>query len=667
MSSPSDPLRSAASAIARASDPADVVGALAQGLLRTCSGGCVIELFVPSLPRVPFVGHNQRELVARMRDARGADLLEQSALVARALSERRALVSSFGQQTDPVERVRLALRADTATVLPLVTGPETVGAIALFGRPLREELLAAVELLAAAAAATIDRLILARSRRSELAVRDASIAMLTSLAERSPIPTAFLDAELRVVAANDAFAAAQRATHDQLFRRTLDELDVPDRAAVRRLISDALARGEARLTEIATTSGPIGERSAMLVSVHPVVADSAITAVGVSLVDLSGRQRAEDSARALADGSAALHAAPSVRAAHEALIDLAIRWLGPLAILDGGFCRPAAAESSLRSLIAALPAELSPSRARATNVPLSVPADEIALLALSNERLRASREALGCGPMLHVPIGESVLTIARAHDDFAPEEIALAVDLSRIAHRALEGASAREEVRTWTLLFADFLGMVSRDLRDPITALIARLFVVQHGPSEDFAQHLPALRANAERLRDIAQRILGAAPRPPSGSTDAIDLAELVSEASAGALTIAEARAARVLVQHAPSSGVVGDRRRLFEALRDVMVHAAGETPPAGLFCVRTESTAHEITVTVSHNGEGLAAPDARRVFDALWDGRPGGRALTVARAVFAAHGGRSWVETAPGTGTAYCFALPVEAVSSTA
>lgn len=664
MSSQPDPLRSAASAIVRATDPADVVGALAQALSRTFSGGCVIELTVASLPRVPFVGHSERELAAAMRAARGEESLEQSAVVRRALAERRALVSSFGQQTDPLERVRLALRADTATVLPLVTGSATVGVLALFGRSLRDDALGAVELLAAAAAATIDRLVLARSHGSELAVRDASIAMLTSLAERSPIPTAFLDAELRVVVANDAFAAEQRATHDRLFRLPFDQLDLPDPGAVRRLVHGALAHGEARVAEVASSLGPIGERRSKLVTVHPVGGGSTIAAVGLSLVDLSSRKRAEDSARALADGSALLSAARTVRAARETLVELAKRWLGEHAVVDDGTAR---ADGAFAELVAALPPAASPARVRGSGVPLAVPADEVALLALSNERLRRAREALPCGPILHVPIGGLVLTVSRAREDFSAEELTLAVDLARVAHRALDAAAAREEVRGWAFLFSDFLGMVSRDLRDPLTALIARLFVAQHDPSD--AQHLPALRRQAERLRDVAQRIVGAAPRPPSEDRDAIALAGLIADASAAAVTLAESRGARVLIQNVDPSVVVGDRRRLLDALREVMVHVAAETPTGGLFCVRTESTtAQEVTITVSHNGEGLSPADARRVFDALWDGRTEGRALTIARAVLSAHGGRSWVETAPGAGTAYCFALPVsEAVSSVA
>ena len=56
-----------------------------------------------------------------------------------------------------------------------------------------------------------------------------------------------------------------------------------------------------------------------------------------------------------------------------------------------------------------------------------------------------------------------------------------------------------------------------------------------------------------------------------------------------------------------------------------------------------------------------MSIEEARRVFDALWSHADAKRRpLAVARAIVDAHGGRTWVESAPGSGAAYCFALPL-------
>lgn len=635
----SDPIREAMDRMVHASDPADVVAALARALLAAFGGGVAVDIIIAELPRVPVVLHTERELVATMRTARGDDPIEVSELAR--VAERAPISSSFGRRTDPIERIRLALRAETVTVMTLRAAEQRLGVVALFGRPLTEDGLKWAELLSVAAGATIARLLLARTVASEIAVRDASIAMLASLSEQSPLPTAFFDPSLRVVVANEAFVKHQGTTHDALFRKALDELDVADLPVITQAIREVLSSGQAVVRDT--------------VAVHPVTNQGQIAAVGVCLIDLSARRRTENAARALADASVVLCGTATVRETRAAVLELGRRWLGAhVALIDN---EPPA--TPFGALLSALPSDRAPSRARTRRVPLAIRSDDLALLALAHDRIRLACDALGVRALVFLPIADAVLCIGRDGADYAAEELALAADVARLASRAFEAAAAREEVRSWSELFADFLGTVSRDLRDPITALVARLYVAQHAANA--AEHLPALRKQAERLRDVAQRILDVAPRPPGDVQEDVDLSALVQEESAAAVAHATSRGARVVLQNESDAVIVGDRLRLSEALRDVFAHAADEVPSDGIFCIRVETTPREITITTSHNGTGLTADAARRVFDALWDGRAEGRALTLARAVFAAHGGRSWVETGESSGTAYCFVLPRE------
>lgn len=642
-----DPIRDAIDQMVNASDPADVVAALTRALTRSFGGGVAVDILHKDVPRVPVVAHVQRDLVAIMRAARGAEPIEESELARAAASGPTS--SSFGRRSDPLERIRVALRADSVTVLALKTGGESLGVVALFGRALTDDGLKWAQLLLVAAAATVSRLILARTVSSEIAVREASLAMLTSLSEHSPVPIAFFDLSLRVVAANEAFVQHQRSTHDALFCKPLDELDVADLALIRQAIREVMSSGEAVMRDT--------------VAVHPVMNGSTIAAVGVSLIDLTARRRTENAARALADASILLSGTTTVRATRAAVLELARRWFGEHVTFLEDDTFPA---SLFGDLIASLPPDRAPTLAQKNRVPFAVTSDDLAFIALSLDGARAASTAITVRALLFIPIADAVLCVGRDGVDYAAEELALAADIARLAVRSFESASAREEVRSWSELFTDFLGMVSRDLRDPITALVARLYVAQHAPNA--GEHLPALRKQAERLRDVAQRIMDVAPRMPGDAQEHVDLTTLVRAESAAALATATARGARVVLQNDHDAVILGDRRRLGEALRDVFAHAADEVPTDGIFCIRVESTPREITITASHNGTGLAAAEARRVFDALWDGRVEGRALTLARAVFAAHGGRSWVETAEGSGTAYCFALPRDgAISSVA
>ena len=72
-----------------------------------------------------------------------------------------------------------------------------------------------------------------------------------------------------------------------------------------------------------------------------------------------------------------------------------------------------------------------------------------------------------------------------------------------------------------------------------------------------------------------------------------------------------------------------------------------------------------EVAVTVRDDGAGIAPEDAAHVFDRFWrtrDPRHGaaGLGLAIAKGIVEAHGGRTRVRSALGSGSAFSFTLPV-------
>jgi len=72
--------------------------------------------------------------------------------------------------------------------------------------------------------------------------------------------------------------------------------------------------------------------------------------------------------------------------------------------------------------------------------------------------------------------------------------------------------------------------------------------------------------------------------------------------------------------------------------------------------------------VSVSDTGPGIAPEDQARIFDEFQQvdasntRKKGGTGLglSIARRILAMHGGRIWVESAPGQGATFSFTLPV-------
>jgi signal transduction histidine kinase len=87
-------------------------------------------------------------------------------------------------------------------------------------------------------------------------------------------------------------------------------------------------------------------------------------------------------------------------------------------------------------------------------------------------------------------------------------------------------------------------------------------------------------------------------------------------------------------------------------------------TPPGGRIRVGAALNEDEVRFWVADTGVGIAAEDLAHVFDRFWQAREDvrrgtGLGLPIAKGIIEAHGGRIWVESARGMGTAFFFALP--------
>jgi signal transduction histidine kinase len=69
-----------------------------------------------------------------------------------------------------------------------------------------------------------------------------------------------------------------------------------------------------------------------------------------------------------------------------------------------------------------------------------------------------------------------------------------------------------------------------------------------------------------------------------------------------------------------------------------------------------------QILVAVSDTGIGLPPQLAEQIFDSFFTTIPHGRGmgLRISRSIIESHGGRLWVNGAPGQGATFQFSLPV-------
>jgi signal transduction histidine kinase len=116
---------------------------------------------------------------------------------------------------------------------------------------------------------------------------------------------------------------------------------------------------------------------------------------------------------------------------------------------------------------------------------------------------------------------------------------------------------------------------------------------------------------------------------------------------------------------------VRADGERIVQVFSNLIGNALKYTPAGGTVRVSWSCDENGVVVTVADSGAGIAPDLLPRVFDAFWQGTPADRkgvglGLLITRAIVEAHGGRIWIESVVGSGTAVHFTIPfVSSVAS--
>jgi signal transduction histidine kinase len=109
---------------------------------------------------------------------------------------------------------------------------------------------------------------------------------------------------------------------------------------------------------------------------------------------------------------------------------------------------------------------------------------------------------------------------------------------------------------------------------------------------------------------------------------------------------------------------VRADRDRLAQVFENLIGNALKFTGSGGSITVGAEPREDEVMFFVRDSGPGIPPEHLPHVFDRFWQARRAerqgaGLGLPIAKGVVEAHGGRIWVESAPGHGASFFFTVP--------
>ena len=282
-------------------------------------------------------------------------------------------------------------------------------------------------------------------------------------------------------------------------------------------------------------------------------------------------------------------------------------------------------------------------------------------------------------PLQAGPGAIGVLAISRTEPDaFRAEEIELVTLLGRLVATAVQNLRTYEaeratadELRRLSALRADFVSLVSHELRSPMAAVIGSARTLQQRWRELGTDQRDAFLAviadETTRLSGLVADVLDTS-RIEAGtfgySFSDVDLTQVVRDSAAAAeLAQDEVRLAFELPATLPR--VRGDAERLRQLIDNLISNAVKYSDSGGEVSVRAQVDDGHVVVRVEDSGPGIAAEHQAQIFDKF--GRTGGTAkpgtglgLFLARSFAEAHGGSLTVDSRPGEGATFILKLPV-------
>jgi PAS domain S-box-containing protein len=233
----------------------------------------------------------------------------------------------------------------------------------------------------------------------------------------------------------------------------------------------------------------------------------------------------------------------------------------------------------------------------------------------------------------------------------------------RAEREAWEYARRLEEATGLKDLFADIL---RHDLLGPAaTVQLSIESLMRREP--DPAAVRKILETAKRSCKKLIEIIEGAAKYAKLSTAQGIDFRVLdLAAVLRDVLTEFEARAnerkIRVLVD-APSSAWARANPMIGDVFENLLSNAAKYGPEGGTVWVRIDEDGSRWRASVTDSGEGIADADKEKVFrrfERLSKGsvKGTGLGLAIAQRIVDLHGGRIWVEDAPGRGARFCVTL---------
>ena len=289
---------------------------------------------------------------------------------------------------------------------------------------------------------------------------------------------------------------------------------------------------------------------------------------------------------------------------------------------------------------------------------------EVSLQEFPLARVLASSETVRAEEIvMRVPDGRSVTVLLNATPIRSGDG-----EVESVVVTMQDMAAVQEQER----LRAEFLGMVSHELRMPLTSIWGSAMAMLEDTADldpaEMRQFLRIILDQVSSMRtligdllDVARIETGTLPVDPEPA----EVALLVDRAR-NAFTSAGGRNRLTIDMEPDLPLVTADRRRIAQVIGNLLSNAARHSPEDSVITVNAVREGDHVEISVVDRGRGIPAEDLPHLFRRFSGSQSGeregdtGLGLAICKGIVEAHGGRILAESdGPGLGTRFAFTLP--------
>jgi signal transduction histidine kinase/CheY-like chemotaxis protein len=318
-----------------------------------------------------------------------------------------------------------------------------------------------------------------------------------------------------------------------------------------------------------------------------------------------------------------------------------------------------------------------------------LPGEEEMRFILESDGKFASGDELNCGACGYLTCRERAIAVYNG-------ENVLGGCVIHMKHEAKLSSDENLRLRELDKMKTEFMSTVSHELRTPLTSVLGFAKIIKKRFEDVLFPLIKEKDKKVERavrqVKDNVDIIISEGERLTTLINDVLDLAkmeagrvewkieplsveEIIDRAVAATSSLFEQKGLAIKMEIQGDLPMVpGDRDRLIQTVINLISNAVKFTPQGSVTC-KAAFIGNEVTISVIDTGIGIAKEDQGGVFekfkqvgDTLTDKPKGtGLGLPICKQIVEQHGGRIWVNSKPGEGSIFTFAIPVSEETETA